>query len=138
MTKLHSVHPKKGRGHFDLCLLVILIILLSCGLIILYSATRYTDAKEHPGQPFYTITRQVIFLATAFVSMLFMSKTDYHKLLKLALPGFFIKHCTWHSGTVFWKRSKRSKTLVCSRTDLLSAGRVCKAYADFHAELIFS
>ena len=52
MTKLHSVHPKKGRGHFDLCLLVILIILLSCGLIILYSATRYTDAKEHPGQPF--------------------------------------------------------------------------------------
>ena len=125
MTKLHSVHPKKGRGHFDLCLLVILIILLSCGLIILYSATRYTDAKEHPGQPFYTITRQVIFLAAAFVSMLFMSKTDYHKLLKLALPGF-------------WKRSKRSKTLVCSRTDLLSAGRVCKAYADFHAELIFS
>ena len=90
MTKLHSVHPKKGRGHFDLCLLVILIILLSCGLIILYSATRYTDAKEHPGQPFYTITRQVIFLAAAFVSMLFMSKTDYHKLLKLALPGFLL------------------------------------------------
>ena len=85
MTKLHSVHPKKGRGHFDLCLLVILIILLSCGLIILYSATRYTDAKEHPGQPFYTITRQVIFLAAAFVSMLFMSKADYHKLLKLVL-----------------------------------------------------
>ena len=90
MTKLHSVHPKKGRGHFDLCLLVILIILLSCGLIILYSATRYTDAKEHPGQPFYTIIRQVIFLAAAFVSMLFMSKTDYHKLLKLALPGFLL------------------------------------------------
>lgn len=90
MTKLHSVHPKKGRGHFDLCLLVILIILLSCGLIILYSATRYTDAKEHPGQPFYTITRQVIFLAAAFVSMLFMSKTDYHKLLKLALLGFLL------------------------------------------------
>ena len=90
MTKLHSVHPKKGRGHFDLCLLVILIILLSCGLIILYSATSYTDVKEHPGQPFYTITRQVIFLAAAFVSMLFMSKTDYHKLLKLALPGFLL------------------------------------------------
>ena len=90
MTKLHSVHPIKGRGHFDLCLLVILIILLSCGLIILYSATRYTDAKEHPGQPFYTIIRQVIFLAAAFVSMLFMSKTDYHKLLKLALPGFLL------------------------------------------------
>ena len=51
MTKLHSVHPKKGRDHFDLCLLVILTILLSCGLIILYSATRYTAAKEPPGQP---------------------------------------------------------------------------------------
>ena len=53
MTKLHSVHPKKGRGHFDLCLLVILIILLSCGLIILYSATRYTDAKNIQASLFY-------------------------------------------------------------------------------------
>lgn len=90
MTKLHSVHPKKGRGHFDLCLLVILIILLSCGLIILYSATRYTDVKEHPGQPFYTITRQVIFLAAAFVSMLLCSKTDCHKLLNAGAAGIFI------------------------------------------------
>ena len=32
----------------------------------------------------------MIFLAAAFVSMLFMSKTDYHKLLKLALPGFLL------------------------------------------------
>ena len=138
MTKLHSVHPKKGRGHFDLCLLVILIILLSCGLIILYSATRYTDAKEHPGQPFYTITRQVIFLAAAFHFNAFYVKGRLSQAVKAGAAGIFIKHCTWHSGTVFWKRSKRSKTLVCSRTDLLSAGRVCKAYADFHAELIFS
>ena len=29
-------------------------------------------------------------MAAAFVSMLFMSKTDYHKLLKLALPGFLL------------------------------------------------
>ena len=138
MTKLHSVHPKKGRGHFDLCLLVILIILLSCGLIILYSATRYTDAKEHPGQPFYTIIRQVIFLAAAFVSMLFMSKTDYHKLLKLALPGFLLSIALGILVLFFGKEVNGRKTLVCSRTDLLSAGRVCKAYADFHAELIFS
>ena len=91
MTKLHSVHPKKGRGHFDLCLLVILIILLSCGLIILYSATRYTDAKEHPGQPFYTITRQVIFLAAAFVSMLFMSKAGDLFGCSFRFNAFYVK-----------------------------------------------
>ena len=90
MTKLHSVHPKKGRGHFDLCLLVILIILLSCGLIILYSATRYTDAKEHPGQPFYTITRQVIFWLQLSFQCFLCQRSDYHKLLKLALPGFLL------------------------------------------------
>ena len=57
MTKLHSVHPKKGRGHFDLCLLVILIILLSCGLIILYSATR---AREQRVSALRRVVRRVI------------------------------------------------------------------------------
>ena len=41
MTKLHSVHPKKGRGHFDLCLLVILTILLSC--VIYYIIRRLVN-----------------------------------------------------------------------------------------------
>ena len=58
--------------------------------MILFSATRYTDAKEHPGQPFYTITRQAVFLLAAFFSMLMVSRTDYHKLLKLSFPGFLL------------------------------------------------
>ena len=90
MTEKLSVHPKKGRGHFDLCLLLILMILLAAGLVILFSATRYTDAKEHPGQPFYTITRQAVFLLAAFFSMILVSRTDYHKLLNLSIPGFLL------------------------------------------------
>ncbi|MFQ9547010.1 MAG: hypothetical protein ACLRZ6_03375 [Lachnospiraceae bacterium] len=33
----------------------------------------------------------------------FMSKTDYHKLLKLALPGFLLS-IALDSGTVFEKK----------------------------------
>ncbi len=90
MAEKLSVHPKKGRGRLDPCLLLILTILLAAGLVILFSATRYTDAKEHPGQPFYTITRQAVFLLAAFFSMLMVSRTDYHKLLKLSFPGFLL------------------------------------------------
>lgn len=66
MAENRSVHPKNGRERLDPCLLLILTILLTAGLVILFSATRYTDAKEHPGQPFYTITRQAVFLLAAF------------------------------------------------------------------------
>lgn len=90
MAGKHLAHPKKGRGYLDPCLLIILGILLAAGLIILYSATRYIDAKEHPGQPFYTITRQAVFLLAAFFTMLVVARTDYHKLLKLAFPGFLL------------------------------------------------
>ena len=90
MTEKSSVHPKKGRGRLDPCLLLILVILLAAGLVVLFSATRYTDTKEHPGQPFYTITRQAVFLLAAFFSMILISRTDYHKLVKLSLPGFLL------------------------------------------------
>ncbi len=90
MAENRSVHPKNGRERLDPCLLLILTILLTAGLVILFSATRYTDAKEHPGQPFYTITRQAVFLLAAFFSMVMVSRTDYHGLLKLAFPGFLL------------------------------------------------
>lgn len=90
MAGNRSVHPKNGRERLDPCLLLILTILLTAGLVILFSATRYTDAKEHPGQPFYTITRQAVFLLAAFFSMVMVSRTDYHGLLKLAFPGFLL------------------------------------------------
>ena len=91
MTKLHSVHPEKGRGHFDLCLLVILdnFIIMRPDYFIQRNEIHRMQ-KNIQASLFITITRQVIFLAAAFVSMLFMSKTDYHKLLKLALPGFLL------------------------------------------------
>ncbi len=90
MAENRSVHPKNGRERLDPCLLLILTILLTAGLVILFSATRYTDAKEHPGQPFYTIARQAVFLLAAFFSMVMVSRTDYHGLLKLAFPGFLL------------------------------------------------
>lgn len=87
--RLRRKKERRGDGWIpDPCLLTILLILLGTGLVVLYSATRYIDAKEHPGQPFYTITRQAVFLLAAFFSMAVVSRTDYHRLLKLAKPGY--------------------------------------------------
>lgn len=90
MAKKKFVHPKKGRGDTDLCLFIILVILLVTGLIVLFSATRYIDAKEHPGQPYYTITRQTIFLLVAFTIMIIVSRLDYHKILKISYYGYIL------------------------------------------------
>ena len=98
MTKLHSVHPKKGRGHFDLCLLVILIIFIIMRPDYFIQRNEIHRCKRTSRPAFLYDHKAGDFLAAAFVSMLFMSKTDYHKLLKLALSGIFIKHCT----LAFW------------------------------------
>ena len=128
MTKLHSVHPKKGRGHFDLCLRTYYFIQRN-EIHRCKRASRPAFLYDHKAGDLF---------GCSFRFNAFYVKDRLSQAVKAGAAGIFIKHCTWHSGTVFWKRSKRSKTLVCSRTDLLSAGRVCKAYADFHAELIFS
>lgn len=138
MTKLHSVHPKKGRGHFDLCPACYTdnFIIMRPDYFIQRNEIHRCKRTSRPA--FLYDHKAGDFFGCSFRFNAFYVKDRLSQAVKAGAAGIFIKHCTWHSGTVFWKRSKRSKTLVCSRTDLLSAGRVCKAYADFHAELIFS
>lgn len=65
--------------------LVVIVVLLSCfGLFILHSTTEYTDGLLHGGNTFYTVIKQAIFTAVAFVTMMIVSRIDYHILLKYA------------------------------------------------------
>lgn len=77
-----NVRRQKKIG--DVPLVMILGFLLAFGLVVLFSSTRYIDAKEHPQSPYYTIIRQGVFLILALGVMVCVSRIDYHRLLKLA------------------------------------------------------
>ncbi len=68
----------------DYSLILLIFILCVFGLFILYSATAYTDAVAHAGNAFYTVAKQGIFTAAAFLVMFAVSRIDYHILVKYA------------------------------------------------------
>lgn len=67
--------------HMDATFLIIVLILLTFGLIMLFSAS-YAYALYQYGYSFHFIQRQAIFAAAGVVGMLFISCIDYHVLKK--------------------------------------------------------
>lgn len=64
---------------FDFSFFLIVIILLTFGLVMLFSAT-YASAKVSYGDSYYFIKRQLMFAAGGFVAMILISFIDYHIL----------------------------------------------------------
>lgn len=81
MKKKKQAH---ARAKTDYSLILVVLMLCGFGLLILYSATAYTDAAAHAGNAFYTVTKQAVFTAAAVLVMLFVSRVDYHILVKYA------------------------------------------------------
>ena len=67
--------------HMDATFLIIVLILLTFGLIMLFSAS-YAYALYQYGYSFHFIQRQAIFAVAGVVGMLFISCIDYHVLKK--------------------------------------------------------
>ena len=78
---------QRARGPMDLTFLVLVLILLSVGLIRLFSAS-YAYSYYYEGNSFYYITRQLIFAGLGVVGMLVVSRIDYHILHRFALLIF--------------------------------------------------
>lgn len=74
----------KSRSRYDYQLVCLVVVLSMIGLIMIFSTTYYNDAAKHGGNIFYTVSRQAVFTTIAIVTMLFVSKVDYHKLAHLA------------------------------------------------------
>lgn len=71
----------------DATFLIIILVLLTFGLIMLFSAS-YAYAYYQYGDSLYFIKRQAIFAAMGIAGMLFVSCINYHVLLKF-VPWFF-------------------------------------------------
>ncbi len=77
---------KKARGKIDLTFLILVLVILTIGLIMLFSAS-YVDALYREGDPFFYIKKQFIFAVVGIIAMLFIGYVvDYHILHRFALP----------------------------------------------------
>ncbi len=77
------------HGKMDLTFLVLLLIILTVGLIMLFSAS-YIFADTYYGNSYYFITKQAGFALFGILVMLAVSKIDYHFIRKFAIPFYLI------------------------------------------------
>lgn len=87
-----SAQPKKKGvgarllvGGFDMPFLILVLLVLSVGLICMFSAS-YVYAYYNDEDSYYYIKRQIIFALIGVVAMLVCSCIDYHFWHKLAIP----------------------------------------------------
>ena len=71
------------RGKIDITFFSLVLILLTIGLVMLFSAS-YAYSYEYYGNSYKFISRQAIFAVLGVVIMLIVSKIDYHILRKFA------------------------------------------------------
>lgn len=83
-AKEHLFEPKHRRGKMDVTFLILVLVLLTIGLIMLFSAS-HAYAFYNKGNSFYYIERQLFFAAVGVVAMLFVSKVNYKILQKYSL-----------------------------------------------------
>lgn len=76
-------------GKIDLWAFAAVIILLSLGLVMVFSASSVMGLADS-GNPYYYVQRQTILAAVGLVLMFVLMKVDYHIFKPLALPGLFI------------------------------------------------
>ncbi len=84
VAKEHIFEPRKRRGKIDIPFLVITLVLLTIGLVMLFSAS-YAYAFYNKGNSFYYIERQLLFAVMGIAAMLVVSQINYKILQKYSL-----------------------------------------------------
>ena len=84
----------KPLHFYDYSLLFIIIFLTVFGLVMIYSASSYTAqlSNKYGGNSAYFMQRQAMIAVAGFLAMLGISKLDYHLLVKLARPSYWMSY----------------------------------------------
>lgn len=72
---------KVRKQYYDYSLLLSIIILVTFGLIMIYSASSFSAQLEFKDSAYY-IKRQGFFTILGFIAMFVVSRIDYHRILK--------------------------------------------------------
>jgi len=73
------------RGQADITLFIVTVVLVSFGILMVYSASSVKAAVQM-GDSFYYLKRQLTWAVLGFASMLFVMQVDYWHWRKLAKP----------------------------------------------------
>ena len=89
MSEINAKKRKKksGGGKIDITFLAFILILLTVGLVMLFSAS-YAYSLEYYNNSYMFITRQALFAGVGVVGMLIVSRIDYHFWRKFAWFAF--------------------------------------------------
>ena len=82
-----------GQKNMDPVFLILVFILLAFGLVMLFSASFARAYYYKQGNSFHFISKQVIHATIGVVGMLIISKIDYNKYRKYAIPLFLVSLC---------------------------------------------
>lgn len=91
-TRANSTHKKRRparRGQIDYTLLVFVVMLLSIGLVMLFSASSY-NASLQTGDSLYYLKRQIFACVLGFAGIFFICKLGYKFICKFAWPIYFV------------------------------------------------
>ena len=86
-VKRRNSKVRRKSGKIDITFLSILLILLTIGLVMLFSAS-YAYSLEHYDNSYRFISRQAVFALVGVVIMLVVSKIDYHFWRKFVLIAY--------------------------------------------------
>src|SRR5690554_7102688 len=76
-------------GKPDLFIFVAVIVLLSLGLVMVFSASSIMSLSEF-SNPYHYVQRQTILAVIGLILMFILMKVDYHIFKPLALPGLVL------------------------------------------------
>lgn len=79
----------KASGEIDYILFYTIILLVSIGAIMIYSASSYRAANELQDSMYY-LKKQLMFVFAGAISMIFFIKWDYHKFKNARLVVFLM------------------------------------------------
>lgn len=90
--KPNRVRParEKRPGFNDYSLVFIVLVLLSFGLVLLYSTSSYIGVVEHNGDSAYYLRRQLLFTGLGLILMILIAVVPYRWWRYLSILGFFI------------------------------------------------
>ena len=86
-TTARRASIKRAKGNIDLTFLVLVLTLLVCGLVLMFSAS-YAYAYYYEGNSFHYITRQLVWAGLGLGAMAFLSTWDYHIWHRFAWLAF--------------------------------------------------
>ncbi|MDD3920569.1 MAG: putative lipid II flippase FtsW [Eubacteriales bacterium] len=100
--------PADKPGSIDFPIFISILLLCIIGLVVVFSASYYY-AEDKFADGMYYVRNQTMHLGIALVAMLVLTRIDYRRLEKLAIPGLVISIALLIAVLAFGKEANSAK-----------------------------